>query len=167
MKNRKANKRNTGRPNISIINHGSGTISIGVITQVSESEYQERRKAMVEEAEKVMLKNAILRYVMRLTDLVDDKWKDRYDQLWPQILEIPEVKAQIYDKGKQAGTLFNRNLVGSIIGLLKEHEVYSNTNATKMAIALEGTEKHSIRQAIAIPVSKEISDAVQQLLDKQ
>ena len=101
------------------------------------------------------------------TDLVDDKWKDRYDRLWPQILEIPVVKAQIYDKGKQAGTLFNRNLVGSIIGLLKEHEVYSNTNATKMAIALEGTEKHSIRQAIAIPVSKEISDAVQQLLDKQ
>lgn len=127
---------------------------------------EQLQQKRLDDEEKKIRKNAILRYVKRMAELVTDKWKERHDELWLHILETPEVNAQIYDPGKQRGTLFNRNLVGSIIGLLAQKMVYSTRKATQLTMALEGSEKHSIRQAITLPPSQEINNAVLQLLNQ-
>ena len=60
-------------------------------------------------------KDAIMDYVGRLKPMVRDSYIDCYDQLWTEILELKEVKMQVYDIGKQHDTKFNRNLVAQII----------------------------------------------------
>ena len=130
------------------------------------SKPEQTQQKRLDDEEKKIRKNAILRYVKRIDELVADKWKERHEELWLQILEIPQVNAQIYDKGKQQGTSFNRNLVGRIIGLLAQKMVYSTQKATQIAIVLEGSNKHSIRQAITLPPSQEINNAVLQLLNQ-
>lgn len=118
-----------------------------------------------DDTEKQMRKNAILEYVGKLKDYATDEWKGKYDKLWLDILEIPEVDAEIYNKGQQKDTIFNRNLVGNIIHVLKG-KVTGETNASALTIALEGNDKASIRGQMGKNPSAEIENALLELMTK-
>ncbi len=96
---------------------------------------------------------------------VREEWREKYRQLWEAILELPAVAEIIYDKGKQQGTTFNRNLVGNILHLMAERKVLSTGNATKLAIALEGTSDTSVRAKLGEMPPRPVKVAVEKLLD--
>ena len=53
-------------------------------------------------------KETIMEYVGRLRPVVREQYRDRYDQIWEGILEISQVKAVIYKRGKQQNTTQNQ-----------------------------------------------------------
>ena len=111
---------------------------------------------------------SILEYVMRLHPLhVREEWREKYKQLWEAILELPAVAEKIYDKGKQQNTTFNRNLVGNILHLMAERKVLATGNATKLAIALEGTSDTSVRAKLGEMPSRPVKVAVEKLLGEK
>ena len=111
-----------------------------------------------------LCKETILEYVMRLHPTqVREQWQDKYLALWESILELPAVSAIIYEKGKQQGTTFNRNLVGNILHLMAEKKILTTSNATKLAELLEGDSNSSIRKMLGEMPVKKIKDALETL----
>lgn len=112
-------------------------------------------------------KKSILEYVMRLYPLhVRQEWIEKYQALWEEILELPAVSATIYNKGKQQGTTFNRNLVANILHLMAEKKVLTTDNATKLAMTLEGTSDTSVRAQLRVMPPKEIESSVGKMIVK-
>ena len=108
----------------------------------------------------------IIDYVMRLHPIhVRQEWREKYQALWEEILELPAVADRIHDKGRQQGTTFNRNLVANILHLMAEKKVLAITaNATKMAEVLEGDANASERAKLGEMPLKEVKDAVEEWL---
>lgn len=108
----------------------------------------------------------IIDYVMRLHPIhVRQEWREKYQALWEEILELPAVADRIHDKGRQQGTTFNRNLVANILHLMAEKKVLAITaNATKMAEVLEGDANASVRAKLGEMPPKEVKDAVEEWL---
>ena len=104
----------------------------------------------------------IIDYVMRLHPIhVRQEWREKYQALWEEILELPAVADRIHDKGRQQGTTFNRNLVANILHLMAEKKVLAITaNATKMAEVLEGDANASVRAKLGEMPSRAIEQAV-------
>ena len=110
-------------------------------------------------------KEAIMEYVGRLKPVVREQYLARYDEIWAGILEISQVKAVIYDKGKQQDTTFNRNLLAQII-----HQVdmlyLPTANTVQMATHLEPEKgaDHPVRQKLGevpdISIKKAIEDYI-------
>ena len=112
-------------------------------------------------------KKSILKYVMRLYPLhVRQEWIEKYQALWEEILELPAVSATIYNKGKQQGTTFNRNLVANILHLMAERRVLTITNATKLAEMLEGDANASVRAQLGVMPPKDIESSVGKIIVK-
>ena len=113
-----------------------------------------------------LCKDSILEYVMKLHPfLVREEWRDKYKELWEEILELPEVAKVIYDKGRQQKTTFNRNLVGNILHLMKERKIFvPTTHATELAKTLEGDTNASIRAKLGELPPKEVKDAIEILI---
>ena len=107
----------------------------------------------------------ILRYVSKVRPLLSDEYKAGFQDLWTDILAIPEVDAEVYTPGKQQGTNFNRNLVASILHLLGEHGFFCQYNAAAMARQLEGDSDHSVRSALGTSPARVILNKVETLLD--
>ena len=108
-------------------------------------------------------KDAIMDYVGRLKPMVRDSYIDCYDQLWTEILELKEVKMQVYDIGKQHDTKFNRNLVAQIIHHLAATVYLPNANTVKMAQYLEPSKggDHPVRQKLGESPEKTIKKSVE------
>lgn len=106
-------------------------------------------------------KEAIMEYVGRLRPLVKEQYQEKYDQIWEGILEISQVKAVIYDKGKQQDTTFNRNLLAQLI-----HQVdviyLPTANTVQMATYLEPEKgiDHPVRQKLGEAPDKDIKNAI-------
>ena len=94
---------------------------------------------------------------------VREEWQDRYLSLWEAILELPSVACKVYDKGKQQGTTFNRNLVGNILHLLAERRVLLTNNATRLAEVLDGSANASVRGSLGEMPGKEICREVEEV----
>ena len=112
---------------------------------------------------------AIMEYVGRLKPIVRQEFLNTYDQLWSGILELKEVKLQVYDKGKQQDTTFNRNLVAQIIHQVSDWLYVPAANAVKMAEYLEpgrGAE-HSVRQKLGESPDREVKKAIELYLKEQ
>ena len=109
----------------------------------------------------------IIDYVMRLhPSHVRQEWQENYQALWESILELPAVACKVYDKGRQQGTTFNRNLVANILHLLAERRVLTiNANPTEMAKLLEGDANASVRAKLGEMPEKVIGLAVTELVD--
>ena len=109
----------------------------------------------------------IIDYVMRLhPSHVRQEWQEKYQALWKSILELPAVACKVYDKGRQQGTTFNRNLVANILHLLAERRVLTiNANPTEMAKLLEGDANASVRAKLGEMPEKVIGLAVTELVD--
>lgn len=106
----------------------------------------------------------ILNYVSRLKPYLADDSKQGYEKLWNDILDIPEVTAQIYNPGKQQDTNFNRNLVANIIHYLGTRGAFSEYNAAQLTERLEGDKDHSVRRALGKDPDDEIIDKIKALL---
>ena len=109
----------------------------------------------------------IIDYVMRLhPSHVRQEWQEKYQALWKSNLELPAVACKVYDKGRQQGTTFNRNLVANILHLLAERRVLTiNANPTEMAKLLEGDANASVRAKLGEMPEKVIGLAVTELVD--
>ena len=110
-------------------------------------------------------KDAIMEYVGRLRPLVKEQYQEKYDQIWEGILEISQVKAVIYNKGKQQDTTFNRNLLAQLI-----HQVdviyLPSTNNAQMTTYLEPERgaDHPVRQKLGEVPEKDIKTAVEKYM---
>ena len=98
----------------------------------------------------------ILSYVHRLMPYVVPSFVTTYDQLWRDILALPEVAAEVYNPGKQQGTTFNRNLVAAIICMMKDAGIITETNVSRLTELLQGDKEHSVRAALATPPSSRV-----------
>lgn len=87
----------------------------------------------------------ILLYIDRIYSHFTDSWKANYRKWWKEIIDHPAVATEIYNKGQQKDTTFNRNLIGNIINYLGHHGMIRQWNASDLTIALENNKDHSIR----------------------
>lgn len=148
------------------MNVGGGTIHVHVQGKGQAVEVQPENATCNPQ----LSKENVLQYVMRLHPFhVRKEWQDRYEELWKQILELPEVAERICDKGKQKHEhSFNRDLVGNILCLLKLKEVMTcQANATRMSEVLEGSKESSIRAKLGEMPAKEVTVAVEGLLPEK
>ena len=111
-------------------------------------------------------KEAIMDYVGRLKPVVREAYLDCYDQLWQGILELKEVRMQVYDCGKQKDTKFNRNLVAQIIHQMASTIYVPTANTVKMAQYLEPSKgsDHPVRQKLGEVPEKNIRKSVDDYL---
>ena len=111
-------------------------------------------------------KEAIMDYVGRLKPVVREAYIECYDQLWQGILELKEVKMQVYDYGKQKDTKFNRNLVAQIIHQISGTIYLPSANTVKMAQYLEPSKgsDHPVRQKLGEIPDKPIKKSVDEYL---
>lgn len=139
-------------------NHGTMTLSANIGEDNSE-----------EAAPVLGTKNSIMEYVNRLKPLVKDDFKKEYDEFWMQILELEEVKQQVYNKGKQQDTTFNRNLVARIIHQIGDKVYLMGINDQQYAEYLEpGKGKnHSVRQQLCLMPETPIKKAIERFLENK
>ena len=142
-------------------------------TTVINNNYGEKPKPapatekVLQDAEREQRKADIMGYVAKLKDCVSKEWKNRYETIWKEILNLPEVDAEVYEPGKQQGTTFNRNLIANIIYIMCNKGVITETNATKLTVDLEGDKDHPVRAKLKeSPASKEMKDKIWSLLAK-
>lgn len=117
------------------------------------------------------IRQEIINYVSKTLKLVEKKWQDGYMDLWNDILDLDVVAAAAYDRGRQQGTTFNRNLVANIIHFLGNFRgnktgMFGAYSATPVVNELEGTTACSTRTELGSNPSKEIRDAITPLLKK-
>ena len=128
----------------------------------------------VEEEEEVMedsryssAKEKIISYVDRLEPMVRKEFRDNYYELWNGILDLKEVKESVYDKGKQQGTTFNRNLVAQIIRQIKDKVYVTTANTVQMAECLEPGKgaSHPVRQKLGEVPCRMIKKSVEEYMN--
>ena len=143
-------------------NHGTMTLSATVADDMQEKEEKASDSSLASG------KEAIMEYVGRLKPVVKKQYLDQYDLIWEGILELSQVKAVIYNKGKQQDTTFNRNLLAQII-----HQVevlyLPSANTVQMATCLEPEKgiDHPVRQKLGEAPEKAIKKAVDDYLKEK
>ena len=110
-----------------------------------------------------------MEYVGRLKPLVRSEYLAGYDDLWLKILELQEVRGQVYNKGKQQDTTFNRNLVAQIIHQISQRVYAVGVSDQQFAEYLEpGKGKnHSVRQKLGESPDGPVKKAVETLFVKE
>ncbi len=111
----------------------------------------------------------IMEYVSRLKPLVRAEYLDGYEDLWMRILNLQEVRVQVYNKGKQQDTTFNRNLVAQIIHQIGNRVYLVGVSDQQYAEYLEpGKGKnHSVRQKLGESPDGPIKKAIETLFVKE
>ena len=111
-------------------------------------------------------KDAIMEYVKKLTPIVKEKYLNVYSEMWLGILDLKEVKSQVYNKGKQQGTTFNRDFVAQIIHQLGNRIYLPDANPVVMAEHLEPEKgkDHPVRQKLGESPDKSIKKAIEAFL---
>lgn len=151
--------------------------SVGVYNNATtiNNTYQDGRLVETKKDEAVgeseAVRKEIMVYVGKTLCLVEEKWKPIYKDLWNDILNLNEVKAEVYDPGRQQGTTFNRKLVANIIHYLgnfrgNKSGMFGAYSATPVVNELEGTTACSTRTELGSNPEKEIRDAISPLLKK-
>ena len=117
-----------------------------------------------------LVRTEIMDYVGKTLALVEEKWKPVYMDLWDDILDLKEVSADVYDRGRQQNTIFNRKLVVNIIYYLGNFRnngsgMYGSYNATTVVSRLEGNTNCSARIELGMQPSKTIREAIDRLLE--
>ncbi len=142
----------------------NNSVVVGIAESGSTVSYEAPNKKMKDDGDDNLQKKgkkAIMEYVGRLRPLVKEQYQEKYDQIWEGILEISQVKAVIYDKGKQQDTTFNRNLLAQLI-----HQVdviyLPTANTVQMATYLEPEKgiDHPVRQKLGEAPDKDIKNAI-------
>lgn len=111
-------------------------------------------------------KEAIMEYVDRLKPLIRQEYQERYDEIWMGILELKEVREEVYDKGKQQDTTFNRNLVAQIFHMMADKICLPAIKVSHMAERLEPDKgvDHPVRKKLGEAPDKPIKKSVETYL---
>ena len=123
-----------------------------------------------QEEKHVGLKQSVLDYVTKLMPVVATEYKEMYLTMWLEILEKDAVSKIVYERGRQQGTLFNRNLVAQISHMmLTDGVIINETTDVRMAELLEPEKgkDHPVRGALGMPPEdKQVKKAVDEVLIK-
>lgn len=114
-------------------------------------------------------RETVMDYVGQLMPVVTDSYKERYQTIWKEILEQEAVSSVVYDRGRQAGTTFNRNLVAQITHMMVGMVIDGRASDVKLAELLEPEKgkKHPVRNALATsPEDKQVKKAVNEVLTR-
>jgi hypothetical protein len=132
-------------------------------TIISGDETANRQKA----AESAGGKKAVLEYVGRLLPVVDGNYKEDYTNIWQDILAEDAVSKVVYDRGRQKGTVFNRNLVAHISRMMVLEGIFiEQTNDVMMAELLEPEKgkDHPVRTQLGLtPDDIQVKKAVERV----
>ena len=103
-------------------------------------------------------------YVKRLMPVVREEYQSVYVDMWLGILDLKEVKLQVYNKGKQQGTSFNRDFVAQIIHQLGQRIYTPEANTVVMAEYLEPEKgrDHPVRKKLGEKPEKVIAKAIEE-----
>ena len=115
------------------------------------------------------MKQTIIEYVNSLLPVVNMNYCDCYSKIWSEILAQDSVNSIVYDRGRQKGTIFNRNLVARIINMLRTGDVIKKVSDTELATLLEPQKgkKHPVRLQLAFkPDDLKIQKDVKQVLER-
>ena len=116
------------------------------------------------------LRQSVIDYVNRLMPVVTAKYREDYSKIWLDILEEEAVSSVIYNRGKQQGTVFNRNLVAQISRMMAiDGIIVKETKDVAMAELLEPQrgKHHPVRKQLAfIPDDNKIKKAVKEVFKK-
>ena len=142
------------------------------LTTVVNHYYGTRAKPQAETTvNKEALHKEIILYVKNTLPFVNRAWKDKYMELWGDILLLPEVDAIIYDKGQQEGTAFNRKEVAHIICYLGKYAdgggIFEQYVARQIAPCFHDGKEHTIRPELGFRPSKEIQLAIDKLINEK
>lgn len=133
--------------------------------------YPKSKENPLGETDHSAIRQEIINYVSKTLKLVEKKWQDGYMDLWNDILDLDVVAAEVYDRGRQHDTTFNRNFVANIIHFLGNFRgnktgMFGAYSATPIVNELEGRTACSTRTELGSNPSKEIRDAITPLLKK-
>lgn len=113
-------------------------------------------------------RQSIMEYVNRLMPVVAKEYQEDYPKIWLDILEEEAVSSVVYDRGRQKGTVFNRNLVAQISRMLVlVGIIVKDTNDKVMAELLEPEKgkDHPVRCQLAlVPDDNRVKKAVEEVL---
>lgn len=116
------------------------------------------------------LRQSIMDYVNRLMPVVAIGYREEYTKIWQDILEEEAVSRVVYDRGRQKGTMFNRNLVAQISRMmLLDGIIIQETNDVTMAELLEPEKgkDHPVRNQLGlIPDDNRIKKAVEDVFKR-
>lgn len=146
------------------------TFNNSVVVGVAESGatvcYQNPNIEKENETSAPVSKDAIMEYVRRLMPVVKEKYRDDYDHIWTEILELDAVKVKIYNKGKQKDTTFNRNLLAQMIHQVSRVLYVPTANTVQMSEYLEPQKgvDHPVRQKLGESPEKSIKNAIDDYL---
>lgn len=158
-------------PNATVVNNtfniGASDAGRKAIKEVLGSNPMVRLGEPDPERDLTVVKTAILNYVdrVRMHDMLKDEVKQGYEQMWKEILNLPEVEVHICHIGKQQGADFNRDFVANIFYYLRQRKIYKvvykdNINGAALAEALEGDKEHSVKHALREDPPKEVCKAL-------
>ena len=156
-------------PNATTVINYNGTSDQGEVAKPKKTPTT-NIKSMLEQdlIDTMPIRKEILNYVSCIRPFVKDGLKDKYMQMWDDILNLSVVEERIYNPGKQQNTNFNRKLVAEILHFLDSKKIYKAPfNAKAMAEALEHDWEHSVRRELAVDPSDDIKDAITQLLNSK
>ena len=154
-------------PNATTVINYNGTCDEGEVAKPKKTP-PTTIKSMLEQdlIDTMPIRKEILNYVSCIRPFVKDGLKDKYMQMWDDILNLSVVEERIYNSGKQKNTNFNRKLVAGILHFLDSKKIYEAPfNAKAMAEALEHDWEHSVRRELAVDPSDDIKDDITQLLN--
>ena len=113
------------------------------------------------------LRKSIMDYVNRLMPVVASDYREDYANIWRDILEEEVVSSVVYERGRQKGTVFNRNLVAQISRMMMlEGIIIKETSDATMAELLEPEKgkAHPVRNQLGLtPDDSKITKAVEEV----
>jgi hypothetical protein len=116
------------------------------------------------------LKQSVMDYVTKLMPVVAAEYREVYQKMWLEILDKEPVSKIVYDRGRQQGTLFNRNLVAQISHMfLLDGVIINETTDVRMAELLEPKQgkNHPVRGALGTsPDDEHVKKAVNEVFEK-
>jgi len=132
-----------------------------VATTVVNNYYGDNQRDKAEKtlANKEVIRPQIIEYVSKTLLLVSDEWRNKYMDLWNDILKIDEVDAEVYEKGKQVANIIH--ILGNWQG--KKKGVFKKWEAKEIAVHLESTWECSTRTQLGIAPSTAIQNAILKL----
>ena len=164
----------TGNSFTEIIIEKVDTIHIDKQIAVSGSQQDGKSRATEHHIEpqlenKDTLRQEILCYAYKTLPFVLYLWKDKYWELWEDILALPDVDAVIYEKGRQENTVFNRKEVCHIIHYIGSDAkgclgLFEFFNASRIAMTIDEKASKSIRPELGFRPSASIVAAISGLM---
>ena len=142
------------------------SVVAGIAESGSEVFYEKTSEQKKNTGESISGKEAIMEYVDRLKPMVRQEYQERYEEIWLGILDLKEVRQEVYNKGKQQDTTFNRNLVAQIFHMMIDKIFPPDTRVVHMAERLEPEKgaEHPVRKKLGETPDKNIKKSVENYL---